>query len=92
MSDTDLYDKFCGPRFKELEEKQKVIADDVGSIKVRLFNGLGDAIMATQADVAEMKKWRESWNRSKARFARDFLLMLLGAGGVASYVLPLIFE
>ena len=90
--DDNFYAQFCKERFQTLEANQGIMTTELTEIKVRLFNGFGDTIIATQKDIAEMKKWREGWNRSKARFARDVLLMLLGAGGVASYVLPLIFK
>lgn len=87
MSDVDVYTNFCGPRFKSLEDNQKDMSEEIHEVREKLFNGMSDAIVRMSEDMAEMKKERERWNRSKARLIRDILLMLVGSGGIVSLVL-----
>jgi len=90
MSELEMYNQFCKPQFDTIAENQEAMAEDIGKIQVKLFNGMGTSIDIIQKDVAEMKKERERWNQSKARLARDVLLFLVGSGGLAGYIIPLL--
>ena len=91
MSEIDVYNNFCGPRFKSLEDNQRDMSEEIHEVREKLFNGMSDAIVRMSEDMADMKKERESWNRSKARFVRDLLLMLVGAGGIVSLLIEKVF-
>ena len=90
MSELEMYNQFCKPQFDTVEKNQDAMAKDISKIQVRLFNGMGKSIERIERDVADMKQERNRWNRSKARIARDVLLLMVGSGGLAGYIIPLL--
>jgi len=80
LSDLDVYERICVPRFAAIEANQKELSDDVHAIREKLFNGLSGAIERIEASTAERK-------RSKALMIRDVILTLLGSGGIVSLIL-----
>jgi SUMO ligase MMS21 Smc5/6 complex component len=87
-----VYHEICKDRFDKLENELDDVKSVVGAIREKIFNGHTHAIMEIQADIKSMRESAEVRKRSKALFARDVILTLLGSGGIVSLILMQIFR
>ena len=87
-----VYHEICKDRFDKLEGELDGVRETVVAIREKIFNGHTHAIMGIQADINEMKQATKERKRSKALFARDIILTLLGSGGIVSLILMQLFK
>lgn len=87
-----VYHEICKDRFDKLESELDGVRDTVGAIHAKIFNGHTHAIAEIQSDINAMKQTAEVRKRSKALFARDIILTLLGSGGIVSLILMQLFK
>ena len=87
-----VYHEICKDRFDKLEGELDEVKETVGAIREKIFNGHTHAIMGIQADINAMKQSSKVRKRSRALFARDIILTLLGSGGIVSLILMQVFK
>jgi dGTP triphosphohydrolase len=87
LSDLDVYERICVPRFATIEKNQEKLADDVHEIREKLFNGMDKSIVTIEKTLVDMATDQKQRKRSRALWARDLILTLLGSGGIMSLIL-----
>ena len=87
LSDLDVYERICIPRFAAIEANQKELTDDIHAIREKLFNGFSERMDKMGESVDKMNEREENRKRSRALIIRDVLLAVIGGGGILSLII-----